>query len=119
MEEVVTNNKPFETTEFVKEPYVKTLQKVNPEMLAKMDKYGNKPGGGMMHEVIESYIGGQISQSTSVAAKPAVSGDVNPIYEKAHDMAPKPSAEPLHIETKAGTMFYLGEKFDEILTIIK
>jgi hypothetical protein len=118
-ETVVTNNKPYETEEINKLQSVDTKQMVNSDILAKMDKNGNKPGGGMMHEVFESYLGGQISQTTGVAAKPATAGEYNPIYEQAHSMAPKPSAEPKYIDTKAGRLFYLGNDLDVILTIIK
>jgi RHS repeat-associated protein len=65
---------------------VETYQEVNPTILGGVDSYYGKPGANMLHEVVESYLGGVESQKTGVSAGTAYVGD--PFYEKIHNAAP-------------------------------
>ena len=73
-------------------PTVNTNQEINPQILGSVDSYYNKPGVNTLHEVIESYEGGKISQISGVSASPAtiVDGqDPNSVYSREHSAVPK------------------------------
>ena len=70
---------------------VTTRQSINPDILQKMDNYFGSPGATTLHEVIESYIAGEMVQESGIS-----SGDSNTegsVYEEAHtrasDIAPQ------------------------------
>ena len=50
-----------------------------------MDTYFNKPGATTLHEVTESYIGGQLSQKAGVSSGSA--GQPGSVYPAAHNAA--------------------------------
>ena len=73
----------------VEEGVVNTYQKVVPSMLDERDRLvdGESSGKYMLHEVAESYIGGQIAEKTGISSPRA--GLVNSTYDKAHKKANK------------------------------
>ncbi|OGX85378.1 RHS repeat-associated core domain-containing protein [Hymenobacter glacialis] len=68
-----------------KDGTVQTSQTIVPEVLGKLDGYYQKPGATVLHEVTESYVGGQMSQKAGVS-----SGDYaapGSVYPAAHAAA--------------------------------
>jgi RHS repeat-associated protein len=65
---------------------VSTQQHVNPDILGAMDAANGNSGKGMMHEALESYIGGLISLKKGVSSPAA--GQPGSVYKKAHRGAP-------------------------------
>ena len=51
----------------VKVPVIVTRQQVDPETARMISDYYGKPGADMLHEIIESYLGGKYAQQTKVA----------------------------------------------------
>jgi hypothetical protein len=94
-ENTVNNNKPFKITTFTHEiNIVNTKQTVNPFQMAALDFFYGNPGETMLHEFMESYIGGQTSQKSGESANPAINGSPTYyIYENAHRSAPKQPGE--------------------------
>ena len=86
----ITNNKPYESSSASKN-IVNTYQTVNPYDLSALDfSYGLfGTGAGMAHEFMESYLGGQYSQQTGIAADRACNdGCDKTVYNKVHPKAP-------------------------------
>jgi RHS repeat-associated protein len=89
---------------------VETKQLVNPIVTKKMDDYYKKPGATVLHEVIESYIGGQNAQTSGISsgtsnaspaaydaahsAASAVAPQSGPIYRKTYDKEGKVIGPP-------------------------
>lgn len=109
-ESVTMNSKPFISENIEIDRTVIAKQEVNPKILGQMDVYNNTPGAGMIHEVTEAYIGGQISRSTGIPAGPAIVGKKNPIFDQAHLRAAKQPAENnlFSHETSNSIIYYLG-----------
>ena len=88
----ITNNKPYSCLSLLSYNKVTTKQVVNPFKMATLDMFYGEFGQNMLHEFMESYIGGQISQETGVSASPAYSIKgvpiPNAIYDSAHGRAP-------------------------------
>ena len=75
------NDKVFNETNIVE-----TSQIVNPNVTEALDSYYNNPGASVLHEVVESYLGGVASQTSGVSAGNA---SVSPnVYNNAHNGAP-------------------------------
>jgi hypothetical protein len=73
---------------------VSTSQEINPVALGKMDVINGLPGQTTLHEVLESYVGGKLSQASGVSAGKATLADKknpNSIYRRAHDNVISPS----------------------------
>lgn len=70
-----------------------TNQQVNPTVLGAIDAVYNTPGAMMMHEVVESYLAGDISQKTGVKVVQGTDqfGVVGNLYQHVHDQAPPQS----------------------------
>ena len=87
-----TNNKPYTCLSLLSYNKVTTKQVVNPFKMATLDMFYGKFGQNMLHEFMESYIGGQISQEIGISASPAYSIKgvpiPNAIYDSAHGRAP-------------------------------
>ncbi len=67
---------------------VNTSQIINPNLTKIVDEVsGRSSGVTVLHEVLESYIGGKNTQSSGVAAPSTLMVDPNPAYEKAHNQA--------------------------------
>lgn len=82
---------------------VQTNQTVIPEVLGKLDAYYNKPGATTLHEVTESYIGGQMSQKAGVSSGRA--GTPGSVYPAAHQAAsPQSGAYSQRIYDKQGNL---------------
>ncbi len=64
-------------------------QEINPSFLSKADIYYNKPGASTLHEVVEAYIGAQISIGSGLTA--GYGNGPDRIYQTAHELAPKQS----------------------------
>jgi len=110
-ESIAINSKPFISKDVEIDRFVNAKQEVNPGILGKMDAYdNNNSGAGMLHEVTEAYIGGQISRSTGVAAGPAVAGKENLIFDQAHLRAAKqPASNNLFSRESSNVLiYYLG-----------
>ena len=87
----IMNNKPYERQTASKNIVI-TNQTVNPYDLSALDFSYNQlfTGASMAHEFMESYIGGQYSQITGIAADRACkNGCDRTIYNYAHSRAPK------------------------------
>ena len=88
----ITNNKPYSCLSLLSYNKVTTKQVVNPFKMATLDMFYGEFGQNMLHEFMESYIGGQISQETGISASPAYSikgvSIPNAIYDSAHGRAP-------------------------------
>jgi hypothetical protein len=65
---------------------VSTSQLVNPSVLGALDKANNNKGQAMLHETLESYIGGLISLRKGTSSPPA--GSHGSVYNKADRKAP-------------------------------
>ena len=65
---------------------VQTSQEINPQVLGAMDSYYNKSGKGTLHEVVESYLGGDKSQKTGIAS--GTGNDPQNYYQRSHNRAP-------------------------------
>ena len=63
------------------------FQEINPDVLNDADLATNTPGKMIMHEVSEAYEGALISYETGIAAPPAKDGELNVIYNRAHNNA--------------------------------
>lgn len=83
-----------------KVPLVETKQEVNVNDLAEIDKYYENPGADMLHEVIESYIAGKVSQKSGIPAPPKK----GPEYDYAHKASTKES----------GKLYYRILQFDKL-----
>lgn len=72
---------------------VDTYQQINPTVLGAIDAVYNKPGATTLHEVVESYLAGDISQRTGVNAVPGSQelGVLGNIYPTVHNQAPPQS----------------------------
>ena len=67
---------------------VNTSQIVNPNSTKVVDEVsGRSKGVTVLHEVLESYIGGKNTQSSNVVAPSTLMVDPNPAYENAHKQA--------------------------------
>jgi hypothetical protein len=69
---------------------VETRQEVNTVNTGTISNYYEKPGEDMLHEVIESYIGGKYSQKSGISDKPAPH---SLYYVAAHKAAPSQSGQ--------------------------
>ena len=68
--------------------HVNTFQIINPNLTKVVDEVsGRSSGVTVLHEVLESYIGGKNTQSSGVAAPSTLMVDPNPAYETAHSQA--------------------------------
>lgn len=63
------------------------FQEINPNVLNDADLATNTPGKMIMHEVSEAYERALISYETGIAAPPAKDGELNVIYNRAHNNA--------------------------------
>jgi RHS repeat-associated protein len=91
-------------------------QAVNPVATSKMDAYYEKPGANMLHEVIESYVGGE------KAITSGVSGDPKSNYTAVHNAASKiaPQSGKAYEDIQNGVHYYFvndGNKGDLIYNI--
>jgi|GEM_PF-1402795 len=66
---------------------VTTAQSINPEILSEMDEYFEKPGATTLHEVIESYIAGEMVQESGISSGNSL------IEESVYDAAHKAASE--------------------------
>lgn len=64
---------------------VTAFQTVNPDVLNKMSSASGKPGQDILHEISEAYEGGKIALNNKTSYPE--SGDSNPIYSTAHNLA--------------------------------
>ncbi len=108
LENINTNNKPYSCISLLAYNKVETKQEVNPFKMAVLDMFYGNFGQNMLHEFMESYIGGQISQETGVSANPAYSkGGVpipNAIYDSAHNRAPYQPGDGISTGKEYGIM---------------
>jgi hypothetical protein len=64
-------------------------QEVNVRVLERADRVKGTPGEGMLHEVIEAYIGAKINQRDQIGVvPPALIGGTNSVYQEAHANSP-------------------------------
>jgi hypothetical protein len=64
-------------------------QEVNVRVLERADRVKETPGEGMLHEVIEAYIGAKINQRDQIGVvPPALIGGTNSVYQEAHANSP-------------------------------
>lgn len=64
---------------------VTTAQSINPEILSEMDEYFEKPGATTLHEVIESYIAGEMVQESGISSGNSLTEES--VYDAAHKAA--------------------------------
>jgi RHS repeat-associated protein len=78
---------------------VETNQLVNPNVTKKMDDYYNKPGATILHEVVESYVGGQNAKASGASA--GTSNATPKAYDDAHAAASvvAPQSGPIYRKT--------------------
>ena len=89
LEDINTNNKPYFCISLLAYNKVETKQEVNPFKMAVLDMFYGNFGQNMLHEFMESYIGGQISQESGVSAGPAIENSPSIyIYNISHIQAP-------------------------------
>jgi hypothetical protein len=87
----------------VKVPVIVTRQQVDPETASMISDYYGKPGADMLHEIIESYLGGKYAQQTKIAdtagilyysvAHPNSTPQSGPIYVRYLDKQEKETSE--------------------------
>jgi hypothetical protein len=87
----------------VKVPVIVTRQQVDPETARMISDYYGKPGADMLHEIIESYLGGKYAQQTKIAdttgllyysvAHPNSTPQSGPIYVRYLNKQEKETAE--------------------------
>ncbi len=88
-----------------------TYQEINPVALSKFDKINKLPGKTTLHEVVESYIGGSLSQSLNMSAGKATPADAkneNSIYSKSHRVIPQSGVLKEHFYNLSGTEIFRG-----------
>ncbi|HPG12568.1 MAG TPA: hypothetical protein PLU37_13635 [Chitinophagaceae bacterium] len=94
---------------------VTTHHAVNPEATSKMDEFYEKPGAIVLHEVIESYIGGEKALSTGVNGSPST------YYQEVHDAASviAPQSGPAKYDVQNGVyLYYVGDGKSPQTTLI-
>jgi hypothetical protein len=87
----------------VKVPVIVTRQQVDPETASMISDYYGKPGADILHEIIESYLGGKYAQQTKIAdtagvlyygvAHPNSTPQSGPIYVRYLDKQEKETTE--------------------------
>ena len=75
----------------VKVPVIATRQQVDPETARMISDYYGKPGADMLHEIIESYLGGKYAQQKKIADTAG-----NLYYSVAHPNS-TPQSGPIYI----------------------
>lgn len=71
------------------ESIISTTQDVNPEVLKTLDDTNGNPGASMLHEVVESYLGGKEAQDCGYSCvAPASANNIEYVYENSHASAP-------------------------------
>lgn len=56
-----------------------------------MDNFYNKPGASTVHEVVESYLGGKVSQASGNSVGSAATPEGRAVYNQVHPLAPPQS----------------------------
>jgi hypothetical protein len=80
-----------------------------------MDTFYNKPGANVLHEVIESFIGGENALSSGVNGSPGTN------YQEVHDAASliAPQSGPASYDVQNGVyIYFVGDGISEKTTKI-
>lgn len=70
-------------------------QSINPDITSVADNFYEKSGANTLHAATEAYYGAKLSQSTGIAAGPALIGSNNSIYDQAHGQLSTPQSGPI------------------------
>ena len=89
-------------------------QEVNPVATEQIDNYYKKPGASVMHEVIEGYVGAQMTQISGVNSVPNGYSTQNGLtpsianYSEVHEAASKiaPQSGPTYEARQGNTVYY-------------
>uniref|UniRef100_UPI00069A145D hypothetical protein n=1 Tax=Kordia zhangzhouensis TaxID=1620405 RepID=UPI00069A145D len=81
------NQKIGETGGVASKSIISTEQDVNPIVTKKLDDANDNPGATVLHEVVESYLGGLEAQTCGYEYVPPAL-DENYVYDKSHQAAP-------------------------------
>jgi hypothetical protein len=83
-----------------------TQQELNVPSLVAMDAQMGKPGATTLHEVVESYLAGKLSQQTGISS--GVGGTFPSFYQQAHGAAPPQSGNVNEVKIDQFSHEYQG-----------
>lgn len=102
-----TGNYGYTDDPAVKVPVIVTRQQVDPNTASMISEYYGKPGADILHEIIESYMGGKYAQQTRIAdtagilyygyAHPNSTPQSGPIYARYLDSQERETSEASEI----------------------